>query len=200
MYANHTILSSPEAKILEIFLDFNKHYFAELTRVTKLTRPRTLRALRKLMKQEILEVRTEANVKYYSLKKTSSVHAVLATIEYHRASRFLAKHKTLVRALEMVKENYSAYQAMLLFGSLVKGYAAKSSDIDLMLLKETVSKDDVKKIENLVEIINGRTGLKISPYLMTLEEFKNKNNLAKQVIEQHIVIDGAELFFRMVLT
>ena len=35
---------------------------------------------------------------------------------------------------------------------------------------------------------------------MSLEEFKKKNELAKQAITDHILIDGAELFFKMVLT
>jgi len=196
MYTNHTMLSFPEAKILEAFLDMNRHYFAELSKVTKLTRPRTLRVLRKLVKLGILEVRTEANIKYYSLRRTSLVYATLGIVEYGRTLHFLAKNKTLSRALDMFKEKYIDYSMMLIFGSIVKGYATKTSDIDLLLLKENVSKDDIKKIENVIELIIGRTGLKISPYLMTVDEFKKKNELAKQALEHHILIDGAESFFR----
>lgn len=199
MYTNHTLLGMAEVNILEVFLDLKRHYFAELTKVTKLTRPRTLRVLRKLVKQGVLEVRTEANVKYYSLKKTALVNATMGIIEYHRTLLFLAKNKTLARALEMLKEKYFDYQVMLIFGSMVKEYATKMSDIDLLLLNDTVSRSDVKKIEDIVDWIQGRTGLKISPYLMTLEEFKKRNDLAKQAIENHILIEGAELFYRMVL-
>ena len=88
---------------------------------------------------------------------------------------------------------------MLIFGSVVKGYATKMSDVDILLLKENVSQGDIKKIEDIADLINGRIGLKISPYFMALEEFKKKNDLAKQVITDHILIGGAELFFRMVL-
>lgn len=199
MYINHTLLSLPEVKILEIFLDLKKHYFAELAKVTKLTHPRTLRVLRKLVKQEILEVRAEANVKYYSLKKTSLVYATLGIVEYNRTLPFLAKNKTLFRALDMFKEKYDEYLAMLIFGSVVKGYATTASDIDILILKENISQSDIKKVEDIINLINGRTGLKISPYFMTLTEFKKKNELAKQVIEHHIIIEGAELFCRMVL-
>lgn len=199
MYTNHTLLSQAEVKILEVFLDLKRHYFAELTKVTKLTRPRTLRVLRKLVKQGILEVKTEANVKYYSPKKAAIVNTVMGIVEYNRTLLFLAKNKTLARALEMLKEKYFGYQVMLIFGSVVKGYATKTSDVDIILLKETVSQTDVKKVEDVVDLVNGRTGLKISPYLMTLEEFKKKNDLAKQAITDHILIEGAELFYRMML-
>lgn len=199
MYINHTLLSQAEVMILEVFLDLKRHYFAELTRVTKLTHPRTLRVLRKLVKQGILDVRTEANVKYYSLKKIASVNATMGMIEYNRTLLFLAKNKTLARALEMIKEMYSDYYIMLIFGSIVKGYATKTSDIDVLILKENVPQSDVKKVEDIVDLVNGRTGLKISPYLMTLEEFKKRNDLAKQVIADHILIEGAELFYRVVL-
>ncbi len=199
MYTNHTLLSQAEVKILEVFLDLKRHYFAELTKVTKLTRPRTLRVLRKLVKRGILDVKAEANVKYYSLKKTVLVNATLGIIEYNRTLLFLAKNKTLARALEMLKEKYFDYHILLIFGSVVKGYATQTSDIDLLLLKEAVSQTDIKKVEDIVGLINGRTGLKISPYFMTVDEFKKKNELAKQAIEHHILIDGAEFFYRMVL-
>jgi len=200
MYVNHTMLGLPEAKILEVFLDLKRHYFAELLKVAKLTRPRTLRVLRKLVKQGILEVKTEANVKYYSLMKTSLVYSTLGVVEYGRTILFLVNNKLLSRALEMFKENYLDYSVMLLFGSVVKGYATKASDIDMLLLKESISQSDIKKVDDVVDLINGRTGLKISPSFMTLDEFKKKNELAKQAITDHILIDGAELFFRMVLS
>ena len=199
MYTNRTLLSSVEVKILDVFLDLKRHYFAELLKVTKLTRPRTLRVLRKLVKQGILEINAEANVKYYSLKKTSLVYSTLGLVEYNRTLLFLAKKRTLTRALEMLKEKYMDYSILLIFGSLVKGYAAKMSDVDILLLKENVSQSDIKKIEDIADLINGRTGLKISPYLMSINEFKKKNDLAKQTIASHILMHGAELFFRMVL-
>ena len=138
MYANHTLLSLAEIKVLDVFLDLKRHYFAELIKVAKLTRPRTLRVLRKLVKQGILEVSAEANVKYYSLKKSSLVYSTLALVEYNRTLLFLAKNKTLARALDILKEKYADYSVMLVFGSVVKGYATKTSDIDILLLKKNV--------------------------------------------------------------
>ncbi len=199
MYVNHTLLSLAEVKILEVFLDLKRHYFAELLKVAKLTRPRTLRVLRKLVKQGILDVTAEANVKYYSLKRISLVYATLGVVEYSRTLLFLAKNKTLARALDMFKEKYVDYSVMLIFGSVVKGYATRASDIDMLLLKENVSQNDIKKVEDIIDLINGRTGLKISPYFMTVEEFKKRNELAKQAITDHILIEGVELFYRLVL-
>ncbi len=199
MYTNHTLLGLAEVKILDVFLNLKRHYFAELIKVAKLTRPRTLRVLRKLVKQGILEISAEANVKYYSLRKTSLVYSTLGLVEYNRALLFFSKNKTLSRALDMFKEKYVNYQVLLIFGSTVKGYATKSSDVDLLLLKENVSQVDIKKVEDIIDLINGRTGLKISPYFMSLDELKKKNDLAKQAIADHILIDGAELFFRMML-
>lgn len=199
MYTNHTLFSLAEVKILEVFLDLKRHYFAELLKLVKLTRPRTLRILRKLVKRGILDVTAEANVKYYSLKRASLVYATLGVVEYSRTLLFLAKNKTLARALDMFKEKYVDYSVMLIFGSVVKGYATKASDIDLLLLKESVSQNDIKRVEDVIDLINGRTSLKISPYFMTMEEFKKRNDLAKQAIEHHILIDGAELFHRLVL-
>ena len=199
MYRNHTLLSVSEYKILELFLDLKKHYFAEISKKTKLTRPRTLRVLRKLTKIDILKAEAEANIKYYSLNKTSSVYTVLSSVEYNKTINFLENNRILKRAIEMFKDKYDNYLIKLIFGSYVKGYATKTSDIDLLLIKEEFSKTDIEKIEDLVEIINGRTRLKINPYLMKLNEFTQKKDFVKEIIDNHIILDGGELFFRLVL-
>ena len=199
MYENHTPLSVAELKVIELFLDLNKHYFAEIAKKTKLTKPRTLRVLRKLTKINILKAKTEANVKYYSLNRDPLVYSILSIVEYNKTSNFLEKNRKLKRALDMFKEKYNDYLIMLIFGSYVKGYATKTSDIDLLLIKEEFSRAEIKKIEDLVEFINGRTGLKISPYLIKINEFKQKKDFVQEIIENHILIEGGDLFFRLVL-
>jgi len=139
MYKNRTPLSDSELKILEIFLDLKRHYFAEMTKRSKLTRPRTLRALRSLEGCGILSTKTEANVKYYSLINTPKTWAVLSLVEYNKAENFLNKNKTLKRGLEMFKEKFNQNLVIAIFGSYVKGYATKSSDVDLLLMKEQFS-------------------------------------------------------------
>lgn len=200
MYENHTLLSVAELNIVDLFLDLKPHYFAEITKKTKLTRPRTLRALKKLARLGFLKTKTEANVKYYFLNKDNSLtKTLLASVEYNKTINFLDKNKTLKRAINMLKSKFDDYLVMLIFGSYVKGYATKASDIDLLLVKESFSKEEVKRVEDLTEMINGRTGLKISPYLMKTKEFKQKKEFVKEIIENHIILDGAEVFFRWVL-
>lgn len=198
MYKNHTLLSDAELKMLEIFLDLKRHYFAEMTKKSKLTRPRTLRALRGLERRGILSIKTEANVKYYSLNNIPKVWTVLSLVEYNKAENLLDKNKTLKRGLEMFKEKFNQNLIIAIFGSHVKGYATKSSDVDILLMKEQFSKSEMKKIEDIIDIINGRTGLKLSHHLMKLDEFK-KNILSQEIIDNHILIEGGELFFKMVL-
>lgn len=200
MYENNTLLSLTEVNILEVFLDLQRHYFSELTKCTGMSKPRTLRILRKLVAQNILEVHMEAHVKYYSLKKSSSVCTVLAMIEYNRSSIFFHKNKTIKRALDLFQEKQDDSFVMLLFGSRVKGYSIQHSDVDLLFIKERVSKQDIKKGEQVSDFIHGRTGLQVSPYYMSVEEFTKKNALAKEVIDQHIILHGAEFFYRMVFS
>ena len=197
MYVNHTLLSDAELKVLNLFLDLNRHYFAEICKKTKLTRPRTLRALRNLVKKSILKTNMEANVKYYYLRRNNFTYSTLSACEYNKTLSFLKKHKTLKRSLDMFNESNKSLIS-LIYGSYTKGYATKNSDIDLLLIKENFTKNEIKKIEDLIEIINGRTGLKISPHLMKLDEFK-ENQLSKEAIENHVLLDGAELFFKLVI-
>ena len=87
----------------------------------------------------------------------------------------------------------------MVFGSYAKNYTTKTSDVDLLLVKESFSKSEIKKVEDIIDLVNGRTGLQINPHLMRLDEFKAKNELVKEVIENHIILKGAELFFRSVI-
>ena len=199
MYKNHTPLNQTELKILELFLDLNKHYFAEISKKTKLTRPRTMRVLKKFTTLGILHAKIEANIKYYSLEKEPIVYSTLSIAEYNKTIKFLEKNKTIKRALKMFSSNYKDYLSMLIFGSHAKGYANKMSDIDLLLIKEKFSKRDIKKIEDLIEIINGRTGLKISPYLIKISEFNQNKAFTREIMENHIILEGGELYFKLVL-
>lgn len=198
MYRNRTLLSDSELRILEIFIDLKRHYFAEITKTAKLTRPRTLRALRRLEKLGTFSTKTEANVKYYSLVNAPRTRAILSIVEYNKTENFLEKNRTISRALDMLREKFNQGLVIAIFGSYVKGYATKSSDIDILLMKEQFSKYEMKKIEDLFDLINGRTGLKMSHHLMNLDEFK-KNELSQGVIDNHILIEGGELFFKTVL-
>lgn len=198
MYENHTLINDAELKILEVFLDLKKHYFAELVKKLKLTRPRTLRALRKLEKQGLLSTKLEANVKYYSLNNLPLVWSTLSSVEYNKTKIFLSKNKALKRALNLLKEKFNQSLVIALFGSQIKNYASRTSDTDLLLIKEQFSKTEIKNIDDLIDLINGRTGLNLSPHLMQLDEF-NKNELSQEVIDNHLLIEGGELFFKKVL-
>jgi len=199
MYENHTLLDEAELKVLTLFLDLNRHYFAEIVKKTKLTRPRTLRVLRKFVARGLFETKDEANIKYYSLRNIESSFSILSYVEYNKTLKFLKKHKTIKRALDMLKEKFSEPLISVVFGSYVKGYATRESDVDLLLIKENFSKQEIRKIEDILDLINGRTGLKINPHLMKLSEFSSSNALVKEVVDNHILLDGAELYFRRIL-
>ena len=117
MYVNNTLFTVPEQKILEVFLDLKKHYFAEISKKTKLSRPRTLRVLRKLVNADILKINQEANIKYYSLNKSPPVYVVLSMVEYNKTANFLEKNKTLRRALKMLKDRYKNFSISNLLNS-----------------------------------------------------------------------------------
>jgi len=199
MYENHTLIGISEQKVMELFLGLERHYFAEIARKTNLTRPRTMRALRKLVEAGILQIKAEANVKYYYLTRSPLAYAVLGIVEYNRTAAFLERNKTLKRALEMFSSGYRDHLIMLVFGSYAKGYASKSSDIDLLLAKEDFQKTEIKMIEELAGTVNGRTGLKISPYMMKTGELRQKKDFVKEIMDNHILLEGAELFFRLVM-
>ena len=198
MYKKYTFLNATEQNILGIFTDLEAHYFAEISKKTAMARPSIIRVLRKLAENGILKVKTTANVKYYTLNRTAPAYTLISLAEYAKTAAFLDRNPSIKRAIDIFRSEFTDYIIMLVFGSHAKGQANKKSDIDVLLAKEDFSREDIERAEKMAELANGRTGLKISPYMMKLSELAQKKEFTEEIAENHILIDGSEIFFRLV--
>jgi predicted nucleotidyltransferase len=199
MYNNYTraILGNVEAEIMQTYLDLKEHYFSEICKKTKIARPSVMRTLRKLEKIGVLEASKKANTKFYKLLKTRISIMLLSLLEYDKSSKFLESNKKIKYSTDVLSEELQPI-AMIIFGSYAKGTHEKHSDVDLLLIMN-FDKKTIRKSEDIVKTIYGRTGLRVSPIMMTIKDLKKKNAFVQEVIDFHVIIKGAEIFYEVIL-
>lgn len=87
---------------------------------------------------------------------------------------------------------------VLVFGSYAKGTQRKDSDIDIMVINKSGNKDiSFRRYEQLFKV-------KINPIFITINEFKamlkeGEENVGKQAMKHHVVLNNPEPFWRCVL-
>jgi predicted nucleotidyltransferase len=87
---------------------------------------------------------------------------------------------------------------VLLFGSYAKGTQAENSDIDLLIINKTGKKTlSFSNYETLLK-------KKINPIFVTRAEFKKmlrdkKENVGKQALKDHVILNNPQKFWEMVL-
>ncbi len=139
------------------------------------------RRLDELLKENVVDFKTEGKNKVFFLKKTIETREYVLTAETSRLLNFLKKHGTLRYVIENIQKERNISMA-LIFGSYAKGLERKDSDLDIYI--ETSS----NKVKESVEKLDPKISVKIGKY-------DKSNLLIKEIEKNHIVIKGAELFY-----
>ncbi len=139
------------------------------------------RKLKKLVKENILDYRTEGRNKIYYIKKSSEARNYTIMTELHKLTQTLERYPELRYIAQKVQRD-KRIKLAILFGSYAKNRARKESDIDLFI--ETQEKEIKKEIE----LLNSKLAVKIGGY-------DRKNTLIKEIEKNHIIIKGAECYY-----
>jgi predicted nucleotidyltransferase len=126
-------------------------------------------------------------------KKNSIVKHYLIISSDVEKNEFLQTHPIIKKIYSELDNKH----IIVLFGSYAKGTHTASSDIDLMIINKDGKRDiNFSKYELLFKI-------KINPVFITKEEFnrmlrENEENVGKQALKTHIILNGAEKFWECV--
>jgi predicted nucleotidyltransferase len=109
----------------------------------------------------------------------------------------LLKNKNLYQVYKEINSRIkTSFFVFLVFGSYAKGTQEKNSDIDLMFVSN--EKDFEKEIHSIVSLLP----LDIHSLVFTESEFINmkdskKENVIKEALNNHIILYGAQNFYKM---
>jgi len=140
-----------------------------------------LRKLNNLKKENVLDYKIEGKNKIFFLKNNIISKNYIQKAELQKLSTLLRAHPELGLFFEEILKKTDE-KLIILFGSYAKGLAKKDSDIDIYI--ETKNRNTKKIVEDIHSKINVKIGL-----------FDTKSPLIKEIIKDHIIIRGIEVFY-----
>ncbi|MBN2458769.1 nucleotidyltransferase domain-containing protein [Candidatus Woesearchaeota archaeon] len=171
--------------------DFTMHNLSSLTKIPYATFHREIKRMEKL-----LSIKEVGKAKTISLSLSNQdIKAYLAVASSQEREEYL-KSNPIIRK---ISSELSTDDSVILFGSYANSKHTEKSDIDLMIInndgKKTLS---FSKYELLFK-------KKINPIFITRKEFvlmlKDKEeNVGKQALKNHIILNNAEEFWKGVLS
>ena len=188
------MLNNNVFKVMSLFLsDYsNQIHGWEAARELNMNQKTVSNVLSKMEKENILRSRTEGRNKIYRLNLMNpGIMHVLAMTEEERTLRF--RTDTVLKELihELIKSNSPM---VVVFGSYADGTNKKGSDIDILVLSPFQA--DLSKIEMFYKI---KTSIKEYTEEEFREALKSGDFLIKEVLRNHVVLYGVDLFVKMVL-
>ncbi|MEK6833060.1 MAG: nucleotidyltransferase domain-containing protein [Nanoarchaeota archaeon] len=161
----------------------NDRHLREISRVLAASHATILRKLNFLVKEGILDFSFKGRNKVFFIKDNLQARNYIYNAERYKLTQLLEKYPKLGVILnEIIKETSGL---VILFGSYAKFCAGKDSDIDIYI--ETLD----KKVKSRIESINSKINVKIGGF--------DKNSLLmKEIIKEHVILRGGELFYEKI--
>ena len=170
-------------EIIDILLGEEMHTRA-LAKRLNINHMTTLRHLKGLVNDNVLDFRMEGRNKIYFLKKNIESRNYATMTELYKLNRVLKKHPGLRKIIKTIQRNPIISLAVF-FGSYAKGTVRENSDIDVFIETED------RKLKQELEILNSRLSVKIG-------EFDRSSPLITEIEKNHIIIKGAENFYEKI--
>jgi uncharacterized protein len=181
-------------RVLALFTNgFDKDYYIrEVAQLLNLS-PRTAQLiLEDLEKKGVLKGQSRGKIKSCTIFANEMSRRYLILAEQYKAITLMSQH-LLVREL-LIKMSSIINGLGIVFGSYVKGSAARNSDIDILVVGE-YDPTEVKRIGTMLGI-----PIHIQQYSRKVFRSGVKTDLfIREVLRSHIIFKGAEEFIDTVL-
>ncbi len=160
-----------------------------------------------LIKGNILDKKVQGHSTVCSLNlKNEKTKALLILHSVNEKEHFLNKKQRLASLFSELISNLTnkiEILSIILFGSYAKGTETKRSDIDLLIITE--KKDRNKIIQREVGAFETMYDQEINQIIINSRIFKDmitnkvELNVGKETLANHIILYGAELFWKLTL-
>jgi len=139
------------------------------------------RALKGLVKDNVVDYKTVGRSKVYSIKKSLEAQNVVLMAEAYKRNKAFEKYPVLRRIASFLEKRNDISLAAV-FGSYAKGLAKKDSDVDLFVESED------RKLCDVIEGVDSRLSVKIGRY-------EKDNPLVGEIGRDHVILKGLEVFY-----
>lgn len=193
----YKMLTKTQAKLMQLFVSQITKRFSlrGVGKLLNMHQALAYRASRDLIKTKFIIPDGDSYVLNYKEN-----HQELAYFEYLRVKRYLEKKKTLslLRA-DIVNKFPYGYFVLLVFGSAA--VSQKPGDIDLLVIVEKT--EEIEPAEKALYNITRNYTLNLHLVVISFESAfemlgsRDEKNVMNEVLNKHLVLYGAELFYRL---
>ncbi len=168
---------------------YTMHKLSNILKIPYATFHRTIKGMTNLITTQII-----GKAKTLTLNKNPIIKSYLTISSEEEKAEYLKKQPVINK----ITTELNTEEIIILFGSYAKRNIRKESDIDILIINQKGNKSiSFSKYETVYKI-------KINPIFITKKEFTQMltakdENLGKQALKDHILLNNPEEFWRLVL-
>jgi len=192
------MFTKTQLKIMQLFVSqiIKRFSIRGVGKELKMHHALTYRACKSLINNKLIVPDGNSYVLNYKQN-----HQELAYFEHLRSKEFLSKPKNKILAIfaeDVIKKFPYGYFTLLVFGSAVE--SPKPRDIDILVIIEKT--EDIETAEKALYNISRNYTLNLHTVVVSFESAfemlgaRDDKNIMNQVLNKHLILYGAELFYR----
>ena len=192
------MLTKTQLRIMRLFVSqiTNRFSLRGVGKELKIHQALTYRASKTLLEKKLIISDDDKYVLNYK-----EHHQDLAYFEHLRSQEFLKKNKTISMLNNEIIDKFPyEYFVLLIFGSTVT--SSKPRDLDLLLIIEKT--EDITQAEKYLYNISRNYTTKVHPVIISFESvyemlaLRDNKNVMNEVLNKHLILYGAELFYKLI--
>jgi predicted nucleotidyltransferase len=129
------------------------------------------------------------NLNNISVKDQIIISEKFETLEFLEKIFFIKKISNEISKLDLSG-------SIILFGSYIKNYYTKISDIDIFYLGN-ITKKQIKIIEKIGEPYNKKISIKKSSIKNFEEGLRKRDTLIKEIVKDHVILQNPDIFINI---
>ena len=177
--------------VLKQFLgDYKREvYGRELIGKVKLSQKGITLTLDELEEKRVLKSRKEGTLRHYGLYlENTEIKDIIAVAEIMRKVEFMHKNRKLAHLFRQDD------RIVGIFGSYAKGTQKEDSDLDIFI----IGKKSTHDYDEQGKMLQTDISIKYFSIKEWIKLLKEKNNLCKEIMENHVILFGTENFVKLV--
>ena len=193
------MLTKKQIQLLSILKPFREYTRKQIKEISKESSNNLIQiALINLKQQNILKEKEVGKSSLFSLNLNNLTKTYLSLANQESLTK---QTKQTINILTKEIEKYTSFYSIIIFGSYAENKQRKHSDLDVaIIIKDKIQKTNMKLAINSTK---NKSLQKLDIHVISKTEFKEmlnqeEENLGKQILENHKVINNPNIFYSLI--
>jgi len=197
------MLTKTQLKILAYLIDNEDEPFGirELSKRISTVYYLVQRNVQQLEKKKIITLQKAGKTSLVSINKQADPVYLIETEKFKRELFYKKYPHFKIVLKKIIRQSRSCFFIMLVFGSYAKQRPRRDSDLDILVITTTQKREEL--MDRIFSSLKRTSLVKIHETIITEKSFlsmlqKKELSVALEVKEKHILIYGAEQYYKLV--